>query len=136
MIIEQPVFLYVEDDFASRQILKVLITRVLGHTHLNVFENSQDFLRRLGQLSPAPNVFFLDIQMKPHDGYEVLSMLRGSAQFASATVIAMTANVMSHDVEKLKQVGFDGLIGKPLVKDIFPQLVERVLAGEPIWFVP
>jgi len=132
----QPIFLYVEDDFASRQVMKVLITRVLGFPNFTLFENSQDMMTRVGMLMPVPTVIFLDVQMKPHDGYEVLKMLRSDSRFAEATIVSMTANVMSHDVEQLKQVGFNALIGKPIVKDVFPQLVERILTGEAVWYVP
>ncbi|MBC7871811.1 MAG: response regulator [Chitinophagaceae bacterium] len=134
--VQEPVFVYVEDDLPSRQIVKVLLTRVMKFSNLTLFEDSGNILSRLEGLNPPPTVFFLDIQMKPHDGYEVLHLLRGDRRYASATIIAMTANVMSNDVEQLKKEGFDGLIGKPIIKDTFPQLVERILEGKPVWFVP
>jgi CheY-like chemotaxis protein len=134
--IQQPVFLYVEDDPASRQIIEVLITKVMRYEHLTIFENSKDFMTCLSMLDPLPNCIFLDIQMRPYDGYQVLEMLRSDPRFADTTIVAMTANVMSHDVEKLKQVGFNGLIGKPIVKEVFSQLVSRIVAGEPVWYVP
>lgn len=133
---QPPVFLYVEDDMASRQVVKVLITRVMKYEHLHVFENSADFMTRIHALNPKPTLIFLDIQMRPHDGYQVLSMLRQDPDFAHTTIIAMTANVMSHDVEQLKSAGFDGLIGKPIDNTIFPQLVSRIVSGESIWFLP
>ncbi|MCL4256261.1 MAG: response regulator, partial [Anaerolineae bacterium] len=85
---------------------------------------------------PKPTLIFLDIQMRPHDGYQVLSMLRQDPDFAHTTIIAMTANVMSSDVDQLKAAGFDGLIGKPIDNTIFPQLVSRIVSGEAIWFLP
>lgn len=138
--VQNPVFVYVEDEILSRQIVKILLTRVMNFSHLIVFEDSADILSKLATLDPQPNVFFLDIhldiQMKPYDGFEVLQMLRSTPNFANATIIAMTANVMSHDVESLKQRGFNGLIGKPLVKEVFPQLLEKILDGQSVWFVP
>lgn len=133
---QTPVFLYVEDDMASRQVVKVLITRVMKHEHLHIFENSADFMTRIHALNSKPTLIFLDIQMRPHDGYEVLSMLRRDPNFAHTTIIAMTANVMSSDVDQLKAAGFNGLIGKPIDNTIFPQLVSRILSGEAIWFLP
>lgn len=133
---QTPVFLYVEDDMASRQVVKVLITRVMKHEHLHIFENSADFMTRIQTLNPKPTLIFLDIQMRPHDGYQVLSMLRQDPDFAHTTIIAMTANVMSSDVDQLKAAGFDGLIGKPIDNTIFPQLVSRIVSGEAIWFLP
>lgn len=136
MSLQEPVFVYIEDDPPSRQIIQVLLTRIMKLKHLTIFENSTDLLAKLARLNPQPTIFFLDIQMKPHDGYEVLTMLRADQRFEHATIIAMTANVMSHDVEKLKQAGFDGLIGKPIIKETVPQLVERILDRQAVWFIP
>lgn len=132
----QPTFLYVEDDMASRKVIEVLIKSVLGYSNIVIFENSRNFVERIEALTDTPDVIFLDVQMTPHDGYEMLNILRGHARFAQATIIAMTANVMSHDVDKLRRAGFNGLIGKPVLKESFPDLVQRVLAGEAIWYVP
>ena len=132
----EPHFLYVEDDGMSREIFEVLLKEILGYSHLTVFEDSANFMERLNALPTNPNVFFLDIQIDPHDGYEMLKMLRSDPNYHDATVIAMTANVMSYDIEQLRQAGFDGLIGKPIMQRVFPQLVEKLLSGESVWYVP
>jgi len=131
-----PVFVYVDDDPSSRKIVELMLTRLLNFQFVTVYEDSADLPTRLATLSPAPNVFFLDIQMQPLDGFQVLAQLRADPRYAHTTIIAMTANVMAHDVEKLRQVGFDGLIGKPLVKDSFPDLVARILQGQSVWYIP
>ncbi len=131
-----PSFLYVEDDASSRRIVEVLLCRIMGFSAVAIFENTVNFLANVRALPISPDVIFLDIQTRPYDGYEVLRLLRGDGTYEAAIVIAMTANVMSHDVELLKKAGFNGLIGKPLLNDTFPQLVEKILAGESIWYVP
>jgi CheY-like chemotaxis protein len=136
MAIEKPVFLYVEDDHRSRMVLQVFIERVMNYQTLTMFEDSQDFEAKVQALDPKPNVIFLDIQISPLSGYQMLEILRKLTAYEKTFVIAMTANVMSHDVEALKKAGFTGLIGKPLVKEVFTQLVERILAGESVWYVP
>lgn len=128
-------FLYVEDDAYSRQVVNMLITRVLGYTDVTIFEDSQSFMTRLRELPRKPDVIFVDIQMTPHDGYAVLQMLRDDENYKSATIIAMTANVMATDIAKLRETGFDGLIGKPIDRKLFPELVTKILNGEPVWFV-
>jgi CheY-like chemotaxis protein len=147
----EPSFLYVEDDRLSRKVMDVMIKQVLGYQELAIFENSADFLERVEALPHIPSVIFLDVQIAPYDGYALLDMLHGDPRYADVTIIAMTANVMSNDVEQLiamtanvmsndveqlQRAGFNGLIGKPLIKDIFPELVTRILAGESIWYIP
>jgi CheY-like chemotaxis protein len=131
-----PVFLYVEDDMPSRRVIEVLIRSVLGYKNITVFEYSENFMQRVNALPCLPDVIFLDVQMKPYDGYQILEMLRSDPRFADTIIIAMTANVMSYDVDKLRREGFTGLIGKPVMKESFPDLVRRILAGEAIWYIP
>ncbi|HLA45388.1 MAG TPA: response regulator [Aggregatilineales bacterium] len=132
----EPTFLYVEDDVMSRKVMQTLITRVLNYQNMVIFEDSSNFMERVYALECVPDVIFLDVQIHPYNGYEMLQMLRDDPEFYDTIIIAMTANVMSNDVEKLQQAGFSGLIGKPVMKDIFPELVEKILQGQSIWYVP
>ena len=136
MTLSHPAFLYVEDDALSRRIIDVMLRQVMGFSNTTIFDNSADFLDRLRALPTIPDVVFLDVQIRPHDGYEVLNLLRQDSTYRDVPVIAMTANVMSHDVEHLKKAGFSGLIGKPILKEVFPQLVKNILNGEAVWYVP
>ena len=132
----EPVFLYVEDDKMSRSVMKMLINRILKYEDYTVFADSSDFMDRVHALEKIPTIIFLDIQIGPIDGYEMLELLRSDAAYENSKVIAMTANVMSHDVEALREAGFTGLIGKPIIKEIFPELVEKILGDEQVWYVP
>lgn len=134
--IQQPKFLYVEDDMLSRRVMSMLLSKIMKFDNVTIFDNSSDFMERIQNLPEKPNIIFLDVQIGPYDGYQMLSMLQDSGDFKDAIIIAMTANVMSHDVEKLRKAGFTGLIGKPIIKEIFPSLVEKILKGETIWYVP
>lgn len=132
----QPNFLYVEDDMRSRKVVELLLGRVMGLKNITIFEDSANFMERVKALPVVPDVIFLDVQITPHDGYAMINMLRSDPAYQDATIIAMTANVMSHDVEQLQQVGFSGLIGKPVLKENFPDLVKKLLAGESVWYIP
>jgi two-component system, cell cycle response regulator DivK len=129
-------FLYVEDDGMSREIVEILFKMVMGYPNLIVFEDSANFMERLRALPKVPSLIMLDVQVGPHDAYQMLTMLRSDPAYEKTIVIAMTANVMSYDVEKLKQAGFNGLIGKPIMRDAFPGLIAKLAAGEPVWYVP
>jgi CheY-like chemotaxis protein len=83
----------------------------------------------------VPDVFMLDIQMKPYDGVELLSMLRKDLQFKCSKVIALTASVTNEEVSLLKSGGFDGAIAKPLNIEVFPNLIARIINGEQVWYI-
>lgn len=131
----QPSLLYVEDDMLSREVMRLLLQKELGYTRLTIISDNHDFMDKVRALPGVPDVIFLDIQMRPHDGYEMLSMLRAEEAYRKCQIIAMTASVMATDVEALKKAGFSGLIGKPIMRHAFPEQFEQILAGKTVWFV-
>jgi len=132
---KQPVFVYVEDDESSVFVMKMVIERVMGSQNLHVLQSSANFMQWVKGLGVFPDLFMLDIQMKPYDGFELLAMLRNDPQFSKSKVVAVTASVMSEQVTRLKQCGFDGAISKPLNIDVFPQLVTNIIKGESVWYI-
>src|SRR5260370_160879 len=104
-MLKDPVFLYVEDDPLSQEVMSMLLTS-LGVTQFNIIGDSADFLERIQAISPRPNFFFLDVHIQPHNGFDMLSMLRSHPDFQNAVVVALTASVMSDEVQRLKTAGF------------------------------
>lgn len=131
-----PFFLNVEDDTYSREVLALLLSKVMGFQQVAFFENSENFMERLQALPQVPDVIFLDIQIRPQNGYELLDMLRSEPRYQHCKIIALTASVMVQDVKRLQDAGFDGLIGKPIANKVFARLVNNILAGEPVWYIP
>jgi CheY-like chemotaxis protein len=99
------------------------------------FEDSFDFVTRVTALDPRPDVVFLDIHVKPADGYEMLRILRELDSYRGIPIVALTASVMNEEVELLRTSGFDGCIAKPIDLDTFPETLDRILRGEIIWRV-
>ena len=133
MSIEKPCVLYVEDDPKSCEIMDVMLSKFLGLSNYVIMEDSYQFLARLAELPKIPDIFLVDILMEPHNGYDILNMLRAHEDYRHKPVIALTASVTSQEVEQMKKAGFDGLIGKPLNTQTFPSLLQRILAGEQVW---
>ena len=128
-----PSFVYLDDDTASRNIMELLLTRKLGYTQVNTFEDSEDFLANIAGLAYTPQVIFVDIHMQPYNGFQVLDGLRKTKSYANTRIIALTASVMNEEVEMLRNAGFDGVIGKPIDATTFPDLLNRILRGEQVW---
>lgn len=131
----EPSFLYVEDDPFSREVITRLIKQNMGLPNLTVFEDSSDFMARVKKLPAVPDVFLLDIQISPLNGHQMLKLLRDDETFKQSKIIALTASVMASEVKQLQDAGFDGLIGKPVMKRVFPELLQKVLDGEAVWYV-
>lgn len=127
--------LCVEDDFSNRMVMKLLVEKTLSVQHYAIFENSADFLSRVRSLPVRPEIILLDIHVSPLNGFQMLQMIREDPVYFDTKVVALTASVMNEEVERLRNSGFDGAIGKPINLASFPVVIERILNGETIWQV-
>ena len=134
-MLDDRVFLYVEDDPHSRTVMRLLLTKSLHVKKLTIFEDSQNFEVRINELEHVPDVILLDIQVPPLDGFEMIKIIRQAPKFESTKVIALTASVMNEEVEKLRAAGFDGTISKPLRMVAFPDQIRRIVKGESVWSI-
>jgi CheY-like chemotaxis protein len=128
-------FLYVEDDAPSRQVMRIIMKNFDLASELVIFEDTQDFMERLKNLSQRPHMILLDVHLQPLDGFAVLNMVRADSEYESTKVVALTASVMNEEIEKLQHSGFDGAIGKPLNARVFPTLLTRLFDGQAVWYI-
>jgi two-component system cell cycle response regulator DivK len=82
---------------------------------------------------PKVDLILLDIMLPQRDGYEALELLRDDSRFRDIPVIAITADASQGSMERARRAGFDGFIGKPIDPDRFPEQIQRVLRGDPVW---
>jgi CheY-like chemotaxis protein len=133
MMIQKPVVLYVEDDPKSRKVMSLLLKGRMGLKDVTILEDSTDFLAQVAALNPQPEVIFLDIHVKPYDGFEMLQMLRSCSEFMQTPIVALTASVMNEEVQRLQTSGFNGCLAKPIDLNTFPDTFDRILNGEAVW---
>ena len=77
------------------------------------------------------DLVLMDIRMPGRDGVEVLGDLRAARLGdgrAMPPVIAMTANIMAHQVERYIEAGFVDTLAKPLRQDVLVQAVSDAVA--------
>ncbi len=130
----EPVLVYVEDDEPSIVVMKAIVEKVMKLPILHVLRNRADFMEQVKQLGVRPDIFLFDIQMKPYDGFQLLSILRQEPETCQSKVVALTATVMSEEVARLKRRGFDGAIAKPLNIEAFPALISKIINGDGVWY--
>ena len=59
----------------------------------------------------------MDIQMPVMDGYQAAGEIRKIEQLAKTPILALTANAMPEEVKKIKEVGMQAYISKPINAD-------------------
>lgn len=115
-----------EDNAFNSELATILLRRKnLIVYHAGNGREALDFLH-----SKSVDCVLMDIQMPVMDGYTACREIRDRLQLKDLPVIAMTANVMKHDIEKSMDAGMNDHIGKPLHEDeIFSTLIKWMVPG-------
>lgn len=112
---EPKLILYVEDNLENR----ILVRRLLHSEGYQVVE-AENASKALSLLKTIhPNLILMDINMPDVDGYTLTSQIKILPGFENVPVIALTANVMRGDREKVFKAGCNGYIEKPIDVDRF-----------------
>ena len=72
-----------------------------------------------------PDLILLDIELPDIDGIMVLAKIREDKRFDSVKVIALTAQAMQENEEKIIAAGFDYYITKPIDTKAFIETVRQ-----------
>ncbi len=83
-------------------------------------------------VSEPPDLVLMDLQLPGIDGTEALRRLRESPRTADIPVVAVTAQAMKQDRERILQAGFDGYLEKPISVRAFPDQVRSFLPDEEV----
>jgi len=126
--------LVVEDDPNNRIVISRLL-RLAGVGEDRYFEIDGDAAAFLRERGTDIDLVFLDLQLPRKDGYKILAELRADERTAGLVVVALTANVMRQDIERCRQAGFDGFIGKPIDGRRFAEMLQKILRGESVWTI-
>jgi len=113
--------LLAEDNEINSQVVLELLQNV--HVHLEVARNGADALRMVTERSF--DLVLMDLHMPIMDGYEATVLIR--KQNAQIPIIAITADMISSIRKKCQQVGFNGIITKPINSEIFYQEILSAL---------
>ena len=81
------------------------------------------------------DLIILDIQMPDIDGVALLQMMREHTPDDQAPVVALTANILNDEAERLLELGFDYFLSKPIDEDKFRALLEGSPARRAAGFI-
>jgi two-component system cell cycle response regulator DivK len=122
--------LVVEDNVSNF----VLIARMLGYLGIHCeWKTSGYEVVEYADTLPHLDLILMDIRLPYEDGYGALLKIRASPSLKNIPVVAVTAEASQEQINKAKQAGFNGFLGKPLDPDRFPDQIQHILAGEPVW---
>jgi HAMP domain-containing protein/signal transduction histidine kinase/CheY-like chemotaxis protein len=106
--------LVVDDD--ARNIFA--LTSVLENHEMEVVSaTSGQSAIDIVQRDPSVNIVLMDIMMPDMDGYETMRQIRGTHEFRTLPIVALTAKAMKGDREKCLDAGASDYIAKPVNTD-------------------
>jgi two-component system, sensor histidine kinase and response regulator len=83
----------------------------------------------VSRMRPDLHAVLMDVQMPNMDGYQATRTIRSNRLYDGIPIIAMTANIMPHDLERAREAGMVSYVAKP----IDPAALYRTLAE---WIKP
>ncbi len=122
--------LVVEDNVSNF----VLIARMLGYLGIHCeWKTSGYEVGEYAATRPRLDLILMDIRLPYEDGYGALKKIRASDRLKEVPIVAVTAEASNEQMDKARNSGFDGFLGKPLDPDRFPDQIRSILSGEAVW---
>ncbi len=116
--------LVVEDNEINLDVAVYLLKET--HAQVDTARNGLEAVEKLQEQTQPYDLILMDVQMPIMDGFEATRMIRKELDVLTP-IVAMTANVMVHDIEKCLKAGMDAHIGKPFeVEDFYGTLLETL----------
>jgi chemotaxis protein histidine kinase CheA/ActR/RegA family two-component response regulator len=123
-----PAVLIVDDSVSIRRTLELILSRA-GYE----VQTARDGVEALNMmLASPPRVLILDIEMPQLDGFELLSVLRGSEQFAGVRVVMLTSRGGERHREYALSLGADDYLIKPCPQELLLDTVQRLIMEAPV----
>ena len=122
--------LVVEDNVSNF----VLVARMLGYLGIHCeWKTSGYEVLEYADALPRVDLVLMDIRLPYENGFGAGQKLRNSQRFNSVPIVAVSAESNKDQMERARQAGFNGFLGKPLDPDRFPDQIRRILGGEQVW---
>ncbi|MBE2195067.1 MAG: response regulator [Anaerolinea sp.] len=131
MHLKGKVVFVLEDDPTNLSILGVVLERE-GAT-MKYDRWGRETLQRIKELKPV-DLILLDLNLPGAiSGYDVFEQIRLDPDLKPIPIVAVSADDPVIAMPKVRSMGFDGFISKPIRFDLFGGFLARVLNGEKVW---
>jgi CheY-like chemotaxis protein len=125
-----PHALIIDDNKTNIEVLTMMLAQQgVDFTASQSASNLDTLLDSIEKL----DVIFLDLELPNYDGFEILTQLKSKPQLTGVPIVAYT--VHNSEIDIARKAGFHSFLGKPLSMKKFPEQLQKILAGTPVWEV-
>jgi CheY-like chemotaxis protein len=123
--------LLVEDNEVNQQVAKELLES--EGAKVTIANHGAEAVKLLSQEDQPPpfDVVLMDLQMPEMDGLTATSLLRAQPYLQQLPIIAMTAHVMTDEVQRCLEAGMNDHVAKPIDPEVFFATLARWTRGHP-----
>ena len=123
-----PHALIIDDSKTNIEVLTMMLARQgVDFTSTQFVSNLDELLTTIEKI----DVIFLDLELPNQDGFEILSHLKTKPELANVPIVAYT--VHNSEIDTARKAGFHSFLGKPLSLAKFPEQLQKILSGIPVW---
>lgn len=117
--------LYIEDNPQNMR----LVRKILQHQGYEVLEAVDGLSGVETAIKEKPDLILMDINLPDIDGLTATTRIKSTAGMEAVPVVALTANAMYGDQERILAAGCDGYISKPVAKADLLTTIENILTN-------
>jgi CheY-like chemotaxis protein len=118
--------LVIEDNAESLEVMTCLL-EAFGHTTFTACDGEQGL--KVVSLQ-RPDLIICDLQLPGMSGFAVCRQLKNDPLLSSIPLVAVTAQAMVGDRERVLEAGFNGYISKPIAPRGFVEQVESYIGHD------
>lgn len=118
-----PVILVIDDDFANRKVLEMVLKRS-GYRPMLAGDGEEGLLRAR---ETRPDLILLDLFMPGEDGFEVLTRFKEDAVLNNVPVVIFTVLVREESELRALELGATAYVTKPFDVDEVITCISRIL---------
>lgn len=117
--------LIVEDNVINQKVLMSILGKAKMIIHLaNNGKEAVDFIRSTNM---PIDFIFMDINMPVMDGYRATELIRSDQRFNQVPIVALTALISDHEIDKMFDMGTTAYIPKPIRIDKLYTVLNKYL---------
>ncbi len=132
LLLEDKRIFLVEDNSGNMAIMKTLLENSGAQFQFDRW--GTDVIQKARAFMPI-DVILLDL-MYPRGvtGYDIYDQIREVSEFDGVYIVAVSASDPSIAIPKTRAQGFDGFIAKPIELEEFPDQIDQIIKGQPVWY--
>ncbi|MBT3209392.1 MAG: response regulator [Bacteroidetes bacterium] len=104
-----------------------LLNEMLSNADAQLFEAVDGKTAIDSTRANMPDIILMDIKMPVMDGFEAIKILKSDDTLKNIPVIAITASVLTQDIDMITKAGFDDFLRKPIqMNELFEKMAQFI----------